>query len=287
MLDVAFVIRTKNEEKYLQKVLSEIKRQANEENLSFSIVIVDSGSSDSTIEIAKRNDCQIFNIPAQQFTFGKSLNLGVSNVICEIVVVVSGHCVPLNGWLKNLIAPIKNSEAQLTYGGHLPDPLSRCSEYNHFFEVYIEMFASRDVSYFNNGNAAFLRKTWLIHKFDEFARVQEDALFALWHAKNGAQIVFVPTSNVIHHHNYKNADLFIRFYKDYAYNLKNKIRTKAFNRIFKKFINGLINDFKLAISRRKLWRALPGIISYRIILFFIQLITRVIYGYKNLSSNLQ
>lgn len=287
MFDVAFVIRTKNEEKYLQKVLSEIKRQANEEELSFSIVVVDSGSSDSTIEIAKRNECQIFNIPAQQFTFGKSLNLGVSNVICEIVVVVSGHCVPLDGWLKNLIAPIKTSEAQLTYGGHLPDPLSRCSEYNHFFEVYIDMYNSRDVSYFNNGNSAFLRKTWLLNKFDEFARVQEDALFAIWHEKNGAKIVFVPTSNVIHHHNYKNADLFFRFYKDYSYNLKNKIRSRVFNQVLKSFINGLINDFKLAISRRKFLRALPGIVTYRIILIFIQFITRLIYGYKNLSSKLQ
>ena len=118
-MKISVVIRTLNEEKYLEELLLKIRSQEIS-NLEMEIVIIDSGSTDRTIEIAKKYQCRITYITKEEFTFGRSLNLGSEYATGDILIYISGHCIPINNkWLIKLIDPIINHNAGYVYGGQL------------------------------------------------------------------------------------------------------------------------------------------------------------------------
>ena len=95
----SIVIRTLNEARHLDDLLRAIAGQ-HCPGLDWEVVIVDSGSSDGTLEIAARHPCKLVHITRQEFSFGRSLNRGCEAAAGDILVMISGHCVPVDsGWL--------------------------------------------------------------------------------------------------------------------------------------------------------------------------------------------
>src|SRR3546814_97063 len=102
----SIVIRTLNEARYLGELLDGIEQQ---ETGSFrvEVVVIDSGSTDGTLEIAERHGCTFTHITRAQFSFGRPLNMGCEVASGEILVLISGHCAPADRhWLRNLCQPI-------------------------------------------------------------------------------------------------------------------------------------------------------------------------------------
>jgi len=132
---VSIVIRTLNEEKYLSELLSAIDMQE-KNGFLFEVVIVDSGSTDKTLEIAKKYKARVTHINKQDFTFGKSLNVGCKFADGEYFVFISGHCVPVNkNWLQDLIDPLVKNQYDYTYGRQIGRDTTKFSE-NQVFEKY-------------------------------------------------------------------------------------------------------------------------------------------------------
>ena len=73
---VSVVFRSLNEEKWFGDALDACREQVCED-FTFEIVLVDSGSTDRTLKIAESHDARIIHIKKSEFTFGRSLNLGV------------------------------------------------------------------------------------------------------------------------------------------------------------------------------------------------------------------
>ena len=113
--DISIIIRTYNEEKYLKKNISSILKQ--EVNQNIEILVVDSGSTDKTIQIANELKVKLIRIQKNEFTFGRSLNIGCEKAIGKILVFLSAHCIPKGKfWLQNLITPLLNNKCDFTYG---------------------------------------------------------------------------------------------------------------------------------------------------------------------------
>ena len=92
--------------------------------------------TDRTIEIAKKYQCRITYITKEEFTFGRSLNLGSEYATGDILIYISGHCIPINNkWLIKLIDPIINHNAGYVYGGQSGRDTTKYSEYK-IFEKY-------------------------------------------------------------------------------------------------------------------------------------------------------
>ncbi|HSS97221.1 MAG TPA: glycosyltransferase family A protein, partial [Terriglobales bacterium] len=129
-LRVSIVIRAYNEEKHLGHLLDAIRRQTLRKP---EIILVDSGSRDSTIAIARSHDARILHIKPKNFTFGRSLNIGVAAARGEIVVIASAHVLPMRSdWLANLAAPFQDPKVALTYGKQRGSKESRFSEAQHW-----------------------------------------------------------------------------------------------------------------------------------------------------------
>ena len=83
-----FLVRTKNEEKWVGYCLQSIKDHFPDAD----IVIVDNESTDDTLPIARMFHPKIVTIPKGEYAPGKALNLGFSALDCDYVCCISAHC---------------------------------------------------------------------------------------------------------------------------------------------------------------------------------------------------
>lgn len=199
--DVSVVIRTLNEERYLEDLLVGIKNQQTD-NLRVEVIIVDSGSTDNTILIAQRYNCHIERIKKSDFSFGRSLNLGCRVASGEVLAIISGHCVPYNKrWLQNLCEPIQSGLAHYTYGRQIGGGENYFSEHRIFEKYYPDQSQVPQKGFFcNNANSAIHRDTWEKFGFDEEITGLEDMELAQRLVKEGGKVAYCAQAVVYHHH---------------------------------------------------------------------------------------
>lgn len=200
-MDVSVVIRTLNESRWLASLLDSVASQKIDD-LSVEVVIVDSGSTDATLDIAERYGCRIAHIAKEDFTFGRSLNLGCSVAQGDVMVFVSGHCIPANQfWLLNLVLPLRQGRAEYTYGRQVGYGPTKYSERQHFKKYFPHESSIPQVGIFcNNANAALLKSEWEIEKFDEELTGLEDMELAKRLVSKGKRIGYVADAPVHHIH---------------------------------------------------------------------------------------
>ena len=74
-------------------------------------------------------------IKKEDFSFGKSLNVGCNFSNGDYLVFVSGHCIPVdNHWLENLVSPLEDN-CGYTYGKQIGRGTTKFSE-NQLFKKY-------------------------------------------------------------------------------------------------------------------------------------------------------
>lgn len=88
-MDYSIIIRTKNSEKTIKNCLEAVKLQSIQPK---EINIVDSGSTDSTLEIAQSFNVVIYHYPKGEiFNYSKALNIGISQTNSEMILILSSH----------------------------------------------------------------------------------------------------------------------------------------------------------------------------------------------------
>jgi len=197
--ETSIVIRTLNEGKNLEKVLQGIHNQ-NYKN--WEIVLVDSGSTDRTLELAEKYGARIFYIPSNEFTFGRSLNQGCLEALGEYLVFVSGHVWPVtNNWLRNLVEPFQEPSVAMVYGRQRGTSDSRLSELHDLqrqFGPVTQILVDEPKG--NNGNAAIRKSLWLDQPFDESLPGLEDVDWARKAERNGHRVYYAADAAVYHLH---------------------------------------------------------------------------------------
>ena len=198
---ISIIIRTYNEERYLQELLNAIKDQVIP-NSQTEIIIVDSGSTDRTLPIAESYNCRITHISKKDFTFGRSLNHGCEIARGEILAFISGHCIPVdNHWLSELTRPLIQGDTVFAYGRQIGRDTTKFSEYRVFEKYYPPHNQIPQDGYFcNNANAAILRKEWCRYRFDEELTGLEDMHLAKRLIEENKYIAYVADAAVYHIH---------------------------------------------------------------------------------------
>nr|VFJ62225.1 MAG: L-ascorbate metabolism protein UlaG, beta-lactamase superfamily [Candidatus Kentron sp. DK] len=199
---ISLIIRTLNEATYLEELLQGIATQQTH-GLAHEVVLVDSGSTDDTLKIAERHGCRIHHITREEFSFGRSLNRGCEAAEGGILVMISGHCVPIDDqWLQRLCQPILDGAVDYAYGRQFCGQNSYFSECRIFAKYFPENSRIPQDDFFcNNANAAILRSTWENYRFDEDITGLEDMALAQRLVANGGKLAYVAEAGVLHHHN--------------------------------------------------------------------------------------
>lgn len=211
----SIVIRTLNEARYLEDLMVMIARQRLE-GLTAEVVVIDSGSTDGTVEIARRHGARVTEIRKSEFSFGRSLNRGSDFADGEILVYISGHCVPADEtWLQALCQPLIDGKASYSYGRQIGDDDSNFSERRIFAKYFPDRSAIPQEGFFcNNANSALLRSAWQDNQFDEQLTGLEDMELAKRLVAKGHKIAYVAEAPVFHHHQESWAQVRRRFERE-------------------------------------------------------------------------
>jgi rhamnosyltransferase len=81
------IVRAKNKAGTIEDTFRALARQT----VPLEIIAIDSGSTDATVEIARRYAHTVVEIPAEEFSYGGTLNLGSRLATTEIHFSVSAH----------------------------------------------------------------------------------------------------------------------------------------------------------------------------------------------------
>lgn len=215
--DVTVVIRTKNEERWvghaIQSVLDNIHKP--------EIIIVDNSSNDSTLEIVNHflqdpllnnnsdkgnNYTDIKIIKIDEYSPGKSLNLGVKKSKNKYILILSAHCE-----LKSIDLPSIKNHVDKKYTGVFGNQIPKWQGkkivkrylWSHFDEnKKIEnMYSKLEDRYFFHNALSFFKKSDLEKfPFNEILAGKEDRYWANNIVKNKKKYLYDPSLCAEHHY---------------------------------------------------------------------------------------
>jgi glycosyltransferase involved in cell wall biosynthesis len=112
-MDASVIVRARNEESTIRDTLICVRGQT----VDSEIIVVDSGSTDSTALIASQYCDRLISIPKGEFTYGSSLNVGASVARGRILFSLSAHCVPASRhWLEWSLDAYRDEAVGGTHG---------------------------------------------------------------------------------------------------------------------------------------------------------------------------
>jgi rhamnosyltransferase len=268
-MKASIVIRTYNEERHLPAVLRAIAAQT--APFPYETVIVDSGSTDRTVEIAAQYGCRVVHISKEDFSFGRSLNIGCDAAQGECLVFLSGHCVPSDPrWLEHLVAPMERDGIVYTYGRQMGGGESRFSECRIFGKYFPERSALPQEGFFcNNANAALVKRVWEKYSFDEDLTGLEDMQLSKLLSKRSMRVGYVAEAAVYHLHDESWTQIRRRFEREAIalQHIMPEIHVGVTDFI-RYFVSAVCLDFRAALKEKRLRSTAKEIVLYRLMQFW-------------------
>lgn len=240
-MKVSVVIPVFNGEQYLAEVLGAVLAQ--EVGVPFEVLVIDSGSTDRSLEIARSAGVRLHEIPNSEFGHGKTRNLAVELTDGDLIAFLTQDATPASEhWLSAYVAAFAAvNKLAAAYGPHLPRPeatpiMARLlTEFFASFSPDGERVVHRpgDIPYLSNTNSCIARAAWQEVKFRDIEYAEdyafgEDVLAAGWNK------AFEPRAQVIHSHQYDLITSFRRYFDEYR-GLRNSVGQKTEAKTLKAF----------------------------------------------------
>src|SRR5262245_27622779 len=181
------------------------------------VIVVDSGSTDKTLEYAERLACKVIKILPEEFSHSYARNLGAGHASGEyLVFTVQDAIPPSDSWLHELFSVIKKTDVVAVSCAEFPwetaDLFYRVISWNHYKFLEVD---SDDKIMRHRGtedhlalrkNAQLSDLACLISR-NVFAQYEyrtdygEDLDLGLRLIKDGYKIAFLGSTRIIHSHN--------------------------------------------------------------------------------------
>ncbi len=267
-MNCSLVVRAYNEEKHIGRLLEGISHQTVRD---VEVILVDSGSTDATASIAAHYGARIVRVRPEEFTFGRSLNLGMAAAKRDLVAIASAHVYPVYpDWLERLLEPFADPQVALAYGKQRGGEDSHFSEQQVYRHWYPDRSTPRQAHPFcNNANAAVRRSVWEGQPYDESLTGLEDLAWAKSALEAGHALAYVAEAEIVHLHDEtprsvanryrREAMAFKRLYPEAHFSLYDFARMASAN---------ILSDLVQAARQRVFWRSAAGIFWYRTMQFW-------------------
>lgn len=229
---VSVIIPTKNAGDEFDYTLRRIMQQEGIEDIE--LIIIDSGSQDSTLEISRRYTKNVFQIFPEEFHHGETRNIGAGKAGGEFLVFTVQDAIPVGTqWLYKLIHPILAGQASAVTVRQIPrsdaDLFASWSiwGYNLYLGYDNDRFADDslfkkfdDLDLKAKRTMAGLDNVCLGVKKEVFDRYRftksygEDLDLGVRLIQDGHVLMFQSSNAVIHSHTKPSLYLFKRYYVD-------------------------------------------------------------------------
>jgi GT2 family glycosyltransferase/glycosyltransferase involved in cell wall biosynthesis len=217
---VSVVIPVKDGGRYLAQLLTAVREQGGE---AVELLVIDSGSRDDSVELARAAGAAIHQIAPEEFGHGRTRNLAMELASGDIVCFLTQDAVPAPGWLDAHLAAFElEPKVGAVYGPHLPRPDTSpmiARELDGFFASMAPdgepaLQRAGDLAFLSNVNASYARACWREIRFADIAYA-EDQAFGQAMLAAGWTKVFHPGAAVRHAHDYGPLEFARRYFDEY------------------------------------------------------------------------
>jgi O-antigen biosynthesis protein len=223
---VTVAVPVKDGARYLEEVLSAVSVQRIDAEVE--TLVVDSGSQDGSLEIARRAGAAVVEIAPHEFGHGRTRNLAIERARGDRIAFLTQDATPSSReWLAALVAPLDaERRIGLSFGPHLLRPGTSptiARELEEFFASFStgEMRVDERLDpsepatgFFSNVNSCVLRECWEEVRFRDVA-YSEDQAFARDALAAGWRKAYVPAAGVLHAHDYPFMQFMRRYFDEY------------------------------------------------------------------------
>lgn len=197
---VTVIMRTKNSDWVVHHALAALFSQTYRD---FELVVIDSGSTDRTLEILADYPHRLIQIRPEEYFPGPVLNLGASHARGELLVFQNSDGVPLDAHvLARVVAAFDDPTVEAALARQLPRPEARGWVRREYAASFPDAEATAPWITLSMPFAAMRRSVWERHPFYEEAWASEDTEWGLRARRRGARIAYVRDACVMHSHDY-------------------------------------------------------------------------------------
>jgi glycosyltransferase involved in cell wall biosynthesis/GT2 family glycosyltransferase len=215
------VIPTYNAGPGFKKVMEQLKDQRT--SFTYEILVIDSGSSDETLDVIRSCNVGLVEIPNQQFQHGRTRNLGIAESSGHYAAMITQDATPCDdSWLENLIAGFAISPRIAgVFGRHkaypehgpfatrdLDEMFLRFAEFGPLYslETGLPSFIHRGtvewqmiMQFYSSNNSAIARDVWKTLPYPE-VDWGEDQVWCWEMLKAGFSKAYMHDAAVLHSH---------------------------------------------------------------------------------------
>ncbi len=164
-------------------------RRLRAQTVPAEIIVVDSGSVDGSLELARREADRVLEIPPERFSYGYALNIGAGAASADVHFALSSHCFAPPHWIETALTHYERADVAATNG------IQTFADGRPVTEPFVQdaAHARADPWWgFSNHASSWRASAWWEHPFDERMDYAEDREWAWRVTAAGWTIVYDP-----------------------------------------------------------------------------------------------
>ena len=246
-----------------QGTVSNIKKYAPANTF---VQVIDSGSKDSTVEIAKNAGFNVISISSSEFNHGetrnKAVNIHINNY--DIVIFLTQDAIPKSGFVENIISVFSDELIACAYGRQLPHrdatPIAEHARAFNYPEIgHVSDRASSEII---GLKSVFMSNSFSAYRISAFKEIGgfpndtilcEDMFFAAKALLAGYKSAYVADAMVEHSHNYSSIEEFKRYFDIGVFHKDQPWIKNEFGGAGGEGIRFILSEFKYISTKRILW----------------------------------
>ncbi len=215
---VSVIVPVRDGARYLAELLAAVTAQD-----VLEVLVVDSGSRDGSVEIARAAGARVLEIAPQDFGHGRTRNLAAAEARGDVLAFLTQDATPVEGWIDAHLEALElDPRVGVSFGPHLPRPDTSpmiARELTEFFATFSPggvpaLQGPGDEPFLSNVNACYRRACWEEIRFRDVP-YSEDQAFGRDALAAGWLKAYHPGAAVLHAHDYGPVEFARRYFDEY------------------------------------------------------------------------
>src|SRR4029078_10925567 len=211
---VCIIMRSFNEGWALRETLPAIRAQ---EYRNWELIVIDSGSTDGSVDLIRQaQPAHFIQIQPHEYNPSRVMNHGMELARSEYGIFLNADATPQGAvWLGPLVNCLQNPLTAAVFGRQIPRPDCQAvyaCDYDRCFGPKRE--SAKWEHFFSMVSSGIRKDIWARRGFLEKLQYAEDDEYTRWARANNYNVIYCPTSVVMHSHNYSPAQAYQRSFGD-------------------------------------------------------------------------